>query len=278
MDKIAFSIDVEKVMYVVLDGDQRVKHGEFEIKRKTKEKLLTEMANIVNKLNVPDIKVRISTPTAVNSKTGFCKGISGIREYSNFNIYKELGEKLKTTDDIKAMNNANSALLGILEVDFEKKPHSALMIALGKGVGGALYINGQIIEGYDYMAGEIGYPIWSGKRSASQALSPFNLFKQEYKENDGEFFKKYLVDPKTTKKINKWIEELSSFISIYSFCVNPEVIVFSGEITKNKTFQMLVESMYEKHLKENFLEDLLSTKIRFMEGNSNYSLEGAIKF
>ena len=275
MKKLAFEIGVQKVCYVLLEGDTRKKEGNWE-GIKNKDTLLSKIAKIIKELGEPGISVRISSPTSVNSKTGYCHGLSGIKGYANFNIYDELSNLVPFDMDLKVINDANAALMGILNTDFNKKPHSAIMISIGTGVGGSLFIDGKIMEGYNYVAGEIGYPIWKGKKNVSQALSPYNRFKKEYKATKGDIFKDYLVDRDITDRINKWAYEMVSFISFYSFCINPEVIVFSGEITKNKTFQMLITSMYEKYLETNYLTGFSKTKIAFIEGDTNYSLEGVI--
>lgn len=276
MNKIAFVIGSKKVEYISIIQGKRSESNFFEIKRKTKDQILDAIAKIINKLNINNIMVRISSPTAVDSKSGFCKGISSIKEYANFNLYDELKLRLNVECDIVAMNEANVALKGMLISGFAKKPHSALMISLGSGIGGSLYINGEIFQGFDNMAGEIGYPIWKGKKNISLSISPIQKFKKEIKMFGGDIFSSYLVDPIITEKLNDWTYELSKIISMYAFCVNPEVVVFSGPITEHKTFQLLLTSMYEKYLKNNFLDNLLSTKIVFCEEGINYPLEGAI--
>lgn len=274
--KAIFDIGGTSVKYELLTKDVVIKNSKFNVDNRDKDKVLEHIANIINEYAKGDhVDVRISSPTAVNTITGYCKGISGINNYGNFNLYDELGSKIMAPFTIKAMNDANSALLGIINTKFTIKPKSALMISLGTGIGGALFIDGKIYAGHDGMSGEIGYPIWKENKNISMSLSPVHFFESLKTTLGGkEIFDLYLIDKQVTESINNWLSELSRAISMFAFTINPEVIVFTGSVTKNKTFQMVLESIYQDFLSKHDL-DLLTTKLLFFEDEINYNLEGA---
>ena len=244
-----------------------------------KEKLLNKIAYMVNNLDFTSLSVKISSPTAVDSETGFLKGYSGIENYANFNLYKELKAKIKKSNvSIKALNDASCAMLGIVNANFKKtKPQSACLFALGTGIGGAVYINGKIFPGIDNMAGEFGYPFWNRKENVSLNLSPVNVFKKMSVNASGaQILSDYENDQDTKKVINEWIKQLVKFMNFYVFGLNPEYIFFSGGVTNNKIFQSLVKKEYENSLKKLQVEKIITTKIDFFNSEKiNYSLEGA---
>ena len=61
--------------------------------------------------------------------------------------------------NINCCEDSDDASVGISSEEFREKPKSAVMIALGTGIGGSIYINGEIFTGTNNMAGELGYPI-----------------------------------------------------------------------------------------------------------------------
>lgn len=277
MHKLAvFDVGGTNIKFEFLVDKKTITNSSFEVRGRNKAHVLEEIAKLINEFaNGEHVDVRISSPTAVNTSTGFCKGLSGIKGYANFNLYEELGKLIAAPYTIKAMNDANSALLGIVNTKFENKPNSALMISLGTGIGGALYIDGKIFAGHDGMAGEIGYPIWRGEKNISLSLSPVHFIESLNTNLNGkEVFDLYLTDKKVTEAINEWLFDLSRAISLFAFTVNPEVILFTGAVSKNKTFQMVLSSIYADFLKKHDL-DILTTKLLFFEDDINYNLEGA---
>lgn len=72
-----------------------------------------------------------------------------------------LGEYVKalTGLPVKVDNDANAALLGELWRGSHGNPHSAVMLTLGTGVGGANYINGSLSRGNGWNGGEYGHTI-----------------------------------------------------------------------------------------------------------------------
>ncbi|MCB1172700.1 MAG: ROK family protein [Leptospiraceae bacterium] len=59
---------------------------------------------------------------------------------------------------IVLINDVNAGLLGELAVR-EEQPHSAVACFCGTGVGGAVYMHGQLVQGFRGSAGEIGHVV-----------------------------------------------------------------------------------------------------------------------
>ena len=96
-----------------------------------------------------------------------CANLGG---WGKHNVAEELGGMLS---GIKVLvgNDANVAALGEIWMGAAKGCRSAVMVTLGTGVGGGLIINGQLVRGRDFTAGEYSFmntnaDAWSdGKKS-----------------------------------------------------------------------------------------------------------------
>lgn len=277
MLKIYFDIGGTNIEYVVDRDGQKTFHS-FALGKLNKNQLLTRIAKIIDDLNT-EVVIGISSPTGVDSKSGFCKGLSAIPGYANFNLYEELQRKIKKSvvKKIKAINDGKAALLGVIKEEFSKKePDSAVMVAFGSGIGGALYINKTIFAGFDNLAGEFGYPLWNSPLNISQSLSPVNFFKNNFGESNGKnIFQNYKVQRKVQIKIDAWIADLASFISFIAFFINPEIIIFNGGVTKNPIFRELLSKEYRNYLEKNQWNTLITTQLLFFTQEKNYSLWGA---
>lgn len=279
--KIGFDIGGTKLHYIVLNGDKKLKDEIVPIAGMNKEEVLDIIASVINSVDQTNLEIGISSPTAVDTQTGFCKGMSGIKDYANFNLYEELRKRLKTkTLNIKAINDGKAGMLGIIKHNFTEKPHSAIMISLGTGIGGAIYIDGKIFQGIDNMAGEFGYPIWNTelKKNVSRSISPVNVFKTYFDgENGKDILDRYKNDKHTQTIIDAWLTDISRFLSILVFSINPEFVLFTGSISKNETFVNLLTNNFQKYMSENDFADLITSKLKFFHDEKiNFNILGAL--
>lgn len=72
-----------------------------------------------------------------------------------------LRERLRTTLDVPVVvaNDATVALFGELRAGAARGTEDVVMITLGTGVGGAVVVDGRLVEGSTGMAGELGHVI-----------------------------------------------------------------------------------------------------------------------
>lgn len=141
------------------------------------------LTNEVNKIKEnTDIKgVAISSPGAVNQKTGIIGGSSAIPYIHNFKIVDELEKRFGLPVSIE--NDANSAALGELAEGSGKGCDSMAFFVIGTGIGGALIINHKVWHGAHLFGGEFGYMIM-GDHTLSELASPVSMANR-YNERTG---------------------------------------------------------------------------------------------
>ncbi|AHI53912.1 glucokinase [Spiroplasma sabaudiense Ar-1343] len=98
--------------------------------------------------------VGFSTAGFVDHQEGIVK-IAGNLNWFDFNL-KEEAEKIFQKKVI-VLNDANAAALGEFWIGSGKKYKSVLFYTLGTGIGGAIIINGNLVEGQHGYAGEFGH-------------------------------------------------------------------------------------------------------------------------
>ena len=99
--------------------------------------------------------IGVASPGLVNSKTG-------IVEYANNLPFKNLplADMLRSRlgfEKISLANDANAAALGEAVAGAAKGTSSSIMITLGTGVGGGVVIDGNLLTGINFAAGELGH-------------------------------------------------------------------------------------------------------------------------
>ena len=95
--------------------------------------------------------VAISSPGAVNKKSGVIEGISAIPYIHDFPILDELSRRLKLPVSIE--NDANCAALCEATFGAAKDKERVVLLVLGSGVGGSILNNGKVDHGAHLLGG-----------------------------------------------------------------------------------------------------------------------------
>ena len=99
--------------------------------------------------------IGVASPGLVNSGTGVVEYANNL-PFKNLEIAKMLRELL-SFDNVKLANDANAAALGEATAGAAKGAASSVMITLGTGVGGGVVIDGKLLTGFNFAAGELGH-------------------------------------------------------------------------------------------------------------------------
>jgi glucokinase len=117
-----------------------------------------------------------------------------------------------------------------------------IFIAIGTGVGSAIIANGSLIQGSDYMAGEIAYLVSEEGISGghSNAFGDFGSYENKisgsalsrHGESAQVVFEKYAIgDEKAIPIINKFVTDLSIGIANMVSLLNPRKVIIGGGVS-----------------------------------------------
>lgn len=238
------------------------------------------LTNEVNKIkkNTPIEGVAISSPGAVNKKTGIIGGSSAIPYIHNFKIVDELEKCFGLPVSIE--NDANSAALGELAEGSGKGCNSMAFFIIGTGIGGALIMDQKIWYGAHLFGGEFGYMIM-GTHTLSELASPVAMAnrynKRTGKKLDGKtvFELADQDDPVASDVRQTLIHALAVAIYNIQHSFDPEKIVIGGGISNNPKLVSLLNKEIDR-LRDDWDLVTLKPDIVLCTLKSDANLRGAV--
>lgn len=240
-------------------------------------KALTEEVNKIKK----DTKIEgvaISSPGAVNKKTGIIGGSSAIPYIHNFKIVDELEKRFGLPVSIE--NDANSAALGELAEGSGKGCDSMAFFVIGTGIGGALIINQKVWHGAHLFGGEFGYMIM-GAHTLSELASPVAMANR-YNERTGKHLDGKTIfeladkdDPVASDERQTLIHALAVAIYNIQHSFDPDKIVLGGGISNNPELIPLLNKEIDR-LRDGLDLVTLKPDIVLCKLKSDANLRGAV--
>lgn len=138
------------------------------------EKMVGSLSNRLRDLSEIEIEgVAISSPGAVDREEQVVHGISAVPYIHDIPFGEHLKNQLNLPVSIE--NDANCAALAELEMGAGKKANNVLFLILGTGIGGAVIVNRELVQGPNYSSGEFGCMLINDtKENFSRLGSPIN--------------------------------------------------------------------------------------------------------
>ena len=131
------------------------------IKDEVSNQILPTILQLVGEYRSEINGVAISSAGVVDSEGSIAYAGYTIPGYTGTKIKKEVEEMYKIRCEVE--NDVNCACLGEVWKGSAQNASSVVMLTVGTGVGGAVYLNNHLWTGINYTAGEIGYMYIQGK-------------------------------------------------------------------------------------------------------------------
>ena len=289
--------------YICIDiGGTSIKYG---VLSETGEQLVNGMINtrVTSKENyiLADIKkvikdileqysmykiegICVSSAGVVNTDKGeIAYAGPTIPKYTGTKIKEELEKEFSLPCEVE--NDVNCAGLGEYWKGAGKGSESMVCLTIGTGIGGSIILDGKLLNGIGYTAGEIGYMDVNGKYIQDIASSKYLVQKvrEEKKEKEGidgkinglsifELAKQ--GDKICIDAIDEMISNLSIGIRNIIYLLNPEIVVIGGGITAQKEY---LEEKINKKVNDNMISDTFrKTEIRLAKQGNQAGMLGAL--
>lgn len=223
--------------------------------------------------------VGIATAGVVNCDTGEVIGSTG-------NLPGWAGTKIRevvearTGLSVHVENDANAAAYGEARVDELKELHCIVVVTLGTGIGGGIVIDGKLLHGRGWAAGEIGHMsialddsrlctcglhnCWEAYGSGRGLLATTRelLAKQKKDSQDSSLFEVGEAELTTYKVfqeakagdwlacaiVRRWHEHITTGIVNLTHILNPDCFVITGGLSQACDLALLKELTVEKAL------------------------------
>ena len=141
--------------------------------QKTPESIVSVIVTLINnasKLKKSIVGIGISVPGIINAEKGICLSAVNLGRWHDFPLVEEITKRLpQGSPRIVIENDANAELMGNHWFGgYGETLENSLYISLGEGVGCAQLLEGNIVRGRRFSAGEIGcLPSGNEKRPCS---------------------------------------------------------------------------------------------------------------
>ena len=241
--------------------------------------------NILDEYKNYEIKgICISTAGVVNPEKGeIVYAGPTIPKYTGTKIKEELEKEFSISCEVE--NDVNCAGLGEYWKGAGKGSKSMVCLTIGTGIGGSVILDGKLLNGIGYTAGEIGYMDVNGSYIQNIASSRYLVEKvqKEKEEKEGitdaitgvdifELAKK--GDEICIAGINEIISNLAVGVRNIIYLLNPEVIVIGGGITAQKEY---LEEKIRKEVNDGMISDMFrKTRIELAQQGNQAGLLGAL--
>ena len=257
---IAFDIGGTQIKYGIISEAGRA------LKRKTVateihlggeqiiQKLILLSKKLMNEHTIAGIG--ISTAGIVDINKGIVTGgADHIPGYSTIPIIDRLQEILKVPVSID--NDVNCAAFGEKWNGSVREKENFIMLTIGTGVGGAIFIDGELYRGHSFSAGEWGNMLIEGKTfeevaSISGLIRLVRKYKGKGEWNGRTIFELYdKGDREVAQAVGIFFKHLAIGISNLAYIFNPETIIIGGGITdRGNEFLKEVKEEISKYLNQ----------------------------
>ena len=241
--------------------------------------------NILDEYRNYEIKgICVSTAGVVNPEKGeIAYAGPTIPKYTGTKIKEELEKEFSISCEDE--NDVNCAGLGEYWRGAGKGSKSMVCLTIGTGIGGSVILDGKLLNGIGYTAGEIGYMDVNGNYIQNIASSKYLVEKvqKEKVEREGITDTRTGVDIFELAKrgdeiciagINEIISNLAVGVRNIIYLLNPEVIVIGGGITAQKEY---LEEKIRKEVNGGMISDMFrKTRIELAQQGNQAGLLGAL--
>lgn len=224
--------------------------------------------NIINMIEQYDNidRIAISTAGQVDSENGVVVYSTGNIPYYTGMAVKSLIEN-RTGIKTFVENDVNSAAIGEAYFGAAKGEKNFVCLTLGTGVGGAIFLNGELFKGTNSSAGEIGHMIihGGGKQctcggegcfecyaSANALIKAVNKVSPVELDAFQIFQKENIEKPEIRSEIDKWIDEIIIGLINVIYIFNPSTIVLGGGIMNEDYIIELIDRKIYNRLMDSF--------------------------
>ena len=226
--------------------------------------VLDRIIEVIDELKEEDILgIGIGTPGCIDSTNGRLLDIGGnIEEWANTDIRGEIS-KVYPNLPIYVENDANAAGLCEKWIGAGKNFDYFVMLTLGTGVGGVIYMEKEgILKGHNFQGGELGHailypkgrPCNCGQQGCVDKYISGDALEQRYYEATGkrkkgkDIFKDAQKDGVSNKVIEEYCEDLAIYMASLKNIFDPQGLIIGGGVINSKDIwwdKML--KYYEKH-------------------------------
>ncbi|GFN30019.1 ROK family protein [Paenibacillus xylaniclasticus] len=179
-------------------------------------------------------------------------------------------------------NDVNAAALGERWKGAAQNCDHFFCVAIGTGIGGALFSGGRLVTGHSSRAGEIGHTLYDKATDTTyeQRASMSALMKQAAHElpnfvgGGRELFEQARAgDEACLGLIERWAEQIARGLAEVVLMIDPALIVIGGAVSEQREFLL---DRIQAHMNDYLPEGFSKTRLTAAELGNRAALMGAV--
>lgn len=255
---LCFDIGGTKIKYGILNSNGNiVKKDSYDTPRGTLESFIKPMEDRIKEaISTYDIKgISLSCPGFINPHKGIVEVCQVLSFLEGISLTDMLEEKFNM--EVAIENDANCVVLAEKFNGAGRECDNFSVITIGTGIGGGVFVNGQLIRGHQFKGGEFNFlinkglecvdekfQIYGDNSSTNALIRMYKLYKgisMNSKVEGYEIFEEASKDSNVQDIIDKWLLNISYGIINISSILNPEKILIGGGICEREGFIESIE-------------------------------------
>lgn len=246
----AMGVDIggTKILIIIKDTKGQIVFREkFDTSRDVLKivEMIKRSLNEAGASNYEILGMGVGVPGCVDTKNGVVMELPSLK-WKNLELKKLLEPHFNFPIYIK--NDVNYSAIGERYLGNGQKYENMVYISIGTGVGGALILNGSLVEGHNYSAGELGYfidreDIRQGRKNVPQDFGVFEKKTSgkglsekaaEYGITSRQLFEEYAKGNEIVYPIiEDFVLNMSVAISNIVSLINPEIVIIGGGVSES---------------------------------------------
>lgn len=263
MEILALDIGGTAVKCGMFADGQLVSFEEFPTEAHLGAKAMVDRICTYIRTKSPDA-VGISTSGQVNPQEGsIAFATDAMPGYTGFPLRDYVSGQ--TGLPVAVENDVNCAAIGEAHFGAAKGIADFLCLTIGTGIGGALFVNGQLYHGANGIAGEVGHmtthyhglPCNCGRKGCYETYASTSALvrtaeKVLGRKTDGRELFANRKDPMVAGLLDEWAEEIVIGLASLTHSINPAAIVLGGGLMSQPEIFALVRDKYRDEILPSF--------------------------
>lgn len=270
---LGIDIGGTSVKYAIVDENYNISDCDKIKTSYNKEVFVKDIVRIINKF-ADIVGVGISMPGLINSQTGELITAGALKALDGYNLISLL-KKEGITKPIHIENDAKCATISEMVCGSAVGTKDFVCITVGTGIGGGVVVDGKLVKGHNFAAGELGILRQElGSRNTLSDVSGIHSARKQYATKNGLELDE--VDGKMALRdeqiADTFYSNLHRLIHNLVYVLNPQKILIGGEISNDHKFI----SRLQDNLETSSIEHLVSYCIVPCKNKNNAGLIGAV--
>ncbi|MEH7119635.1 ROK family protein [Neobacillus vireti] len=252
---ISFDVGGTKVKHgLLLEDGTFLSKGSYKTPRKDLDEFLQKKIETIQ-MYLQDhqvMGVAISLPGFINPNTGYSEQAGAVTALINQNLKSLLESKVPLHVEIE--NDGNCAAIAEKISGNAKECNDFICVTIGTGIGGGIYVDGKLLHGHRFRAGEFGFMITQAQgkdigpnlHSAASTSSLISAYRTLKGISENEYVNANTVflaaeESKSVRRlIDVWARKISYGIFNLASTLNPQKILIGGGITEQKNLLSII--------------------------------------